>query len=904
MKLTDEHISFIIKDLHGRGIILEGFQEEVIDHVCSAVEERMKEGERFADAYRQVLRSFGNTKGLQRTQKETSVITHNKKIVMIQNYMKIALRHIMKGGLYTAVNISTLAIGIASTLLIALYVHNELSYDRWNPNADRIYRVDLEIKFNENHVRLATTPAPFVSTMQHEYPEIEATVRLANLGSYLVRRADLVENSREDNVAWSDSTFFKVFPVAVLQGNEKTALTQAGSVALSRRAADKYFPAGDALGKNLILDNKHNVTVTAIYENIPENTHFHFDVLIALVGDAPMAQQAQSTMFVNESFNSYVLLREGADAAALQAKMPGFVGTYVAASIAEMLGPEFSLEKFLAAGNKYEANLKAVTDIHLDSDRFQELEANSSYVYVYMFEVVGALILIIACVNFMNLSTARSTRRAREVGVRKAMGSLRTHLMRQFLAESIALTLFSVVVAVLVSWALLPVFNELSSKQLSIPFQSLEFYGWVLLGSLTVGIAAGLYPAVIISSFKTSEVLKGRSPVFGGGLVRNGLVVFQFMISILLIVGTITVNRQLNYIQNKRLGYDKSHVIMVKNGYALRPNAESFKTEALRLSGVEDGTMSGYVPVSNADASRSQYSFWKEGQSPLPENLVNIQTWNIDEDYISTFGMEIIQGRGFSKDRTADKRSIILSETALKLFDLGSDPVGKRIQSFADSPDGSLSKDSLDTYTVVGVVRDFHYSSLKENIYPVAFVLSYSDGAFSFKFKASQTTEVIAGLEKVWKGISPGQPFQYSFLDQDFENMYAGEQRLGNIFQVFTTLAIIIACLGLFALTAFTAEQRTKEIGIRKVLGASVSGIVLLLSKGFGKLILLAFVLSMPIAWYAVKWWLTSYSYRTDIGLSVYLLAAFIIAVIACIAMSFQSIKAALTDPVKALRSE
>jgi putative ABC transport system permease protein len=372
----------------------------------------------------------------------------------------------------------------------------------------------------------------------------------------------------------------------------------------------------------------------------------------------------------------------------------------------------------------------------------------------------------------------------------------------------------------------------------------------------------------------------------------------------LLIVGTITVNRQLTFIQGKKLGFDKTHIITIKNGYALRPKAASFKTEALRLSGIEGGTMSGYIPVTNIDSYRSAYSFWKDGKSPTPENLINLQNWGVDEDYIQTFGMEVIHGRDFFKDKIADNRSVILNEAAVKLFGFGDDAIGKRVNTFADVGPGLLNRDSVDTYTVVGVVRDFHFSSMKESIAPLMLTLREQDGAFSFRFKTSQTTEVIAGLEKIWKQISPGQPFQYSFLDQDFEQMYASEQRLGNIFQVFAALAIVIACLGLFALTAFAAEQRTKEIGIRKVLGASVPGIVVLLSKEFGKLILISFVIALPIAWYGVSWWLTSYTYKTNIGAWVYVLAGVIISVIAVVTMSFQSIKAALANPVKSLRSE
>lgn len=823
---------------------------------------------------------------------------------MFGNYLTTALRQMSRGRLYTFINIFTLSIGITAVMLIGLYIHHELSYDRWNANADRIHRVDLEIKFNDNHVVLATVPPPMASTMQHDYPEIEATVRFISLGSYLVRRAEEIENTRENHVMWTDSTFFKLFPVKVLKGDPRTALTQAGSLAISRKMADKYFPDGDPLGKSLTLDNLKTGKVTAVYEDIPETSHFHFDILIALVGDWPTAKRALSTEFMDESFNTYVMLREDADPKALEAKLPAFVTKYVGTTLSKAIGNDFSMEKFLASGNKYDATLMSLTDIHLKSDKLNEIEPNGSIAYVYLFEIIGFLILAIACVNFMNLSTARATRRAREVGVRKAMGSLRIHLVRLFLTESIAFAFISALLALVMSWLMMPLFNELASKQLVIPFESGAFYGWLLVCVLIVGTLAGLYPAFVISSFRTADVLKGRSQAIGGSLLRDGLVVFQFVISILLIVGTITVNRQLDYIQTKKLGFDKTHVITINNGYALRPKTESFKTEALRLSGIETGTMTGFVPVSTPDAYRSTFSMWVEGRASVPENFLNLQNWMVDEDYIQTFDMEILEGRGFSKNRKADAGSIVLNETAVKLFGLGEDPIGKRLNTFHTLRGGSINKDSIDVYTVIGVVRDFHFSSLKENINPLAFTLRYQDGSFSFRFKASQTTEVVAGLEKIWKEIAPGQPFQYSFLDEDFEKMYTGEQRIGNIFQVFATLAITIACIGLFALTAFTAEQRTKEIGIRKVLGASVPGVVVLLSKEFSKLILISFVIALPVAWYGVTWWLTGYTYKTNIGIWVYVSAGVIIAVIAIVTMSFQSIKAALANPVKSLRSE
>lgn len=900
MSLSSEHIDFIVKDLHTRGIILEDFQDEVIDHVCSAVEKRIEGGERFAEAYATVIRSFGNTRGLQRTQKEI-LTNHKSKPIMFRNYLKTALRQMSKWRLYTAINTAGLSIGVAACLLILLYIQSELSYDAYNKNAHRIHRVHLEIKFGPNHVKLANGPAPVAQALQNEYPEIESTVRFLNMGAYLVRSGHETMNLREPNVIWTDSTFFKVFSVPVIEGNAAKALTEANSVAISRDMAGKLFPDGGALGQTIVLDNTKIGKVTAVFENIPSTSHFHFNILIGMVGDWPVARAALAQDFLTGDFNTYLLLKEGTDAKALEAKLPSFIQKYMGKAMTMALGNDFSLEKFEKDGNKYQATLMPLRDIHLHSNLIGELEPNGNIVYVYMFGTIAVLILLIACVNFMNLSTSRSGTRAKEVGVRKVMGSLRTHLVRLFLMESIMVTLFAFTVAMVLGWTLLPLFNELASKDLVIPFGNSWFFPVVIAAALVIGALAGLYPALFLSSVRPAAILKGNPIAGRRSFLRNGMVVFQFAISILLIVGTITVNRQLGFIQNKRIGLDRSQIIIVKDGYALRPNPRAFKTEALKISSIERGTMSGFLPIDNPDAQRNTNATWREGQEPSPDNMVNLQCWGVDEDYIPTFGMNVVEGRNFSKNSPSDANAIILNQAAAAILNFEGGPVGKRISSFVGS---DTNKEEIRTFEIIGIVEDFHFSSMKEGIRPLAMVYGEADNAFSFKFEADQASATIEALRDTWERLAPGQPFNYSFLDEEFDKLYVSEQRLGKIFEVFSGLAIIIACIGLFALTAFTAEQRTKEIGIRKVLGASVPGIVVLLSKEFGKLLLIAFVISVPIAWYSVDWWLTSYSYKTDIGAWVYASAGIMIAAIAAVTMSFQSIKAALSNPVKSLRSE
>lgn len=905
MKLSEEHIKYIIKDLHHRGIVAGGIEEELIDHVCSGVEDRIMKGARFIVAYQEVLKTFGQVRGLRETQKETLESINKKTNIMLKNYITIAFRNLRKHRFYTLINILGLAIGVASCLIIVLFIADEMSYDKYNVNANRIYRLHNEIKFGGNHMHIATTSAPAAHAMQQDYPEIEATVRFRTYGSYLVKPSDGTENIKEENVAWTDSTFFKVFSVKVLEGNPNTALKQPASVAISKRMADKYFPGKSALGQPLILDNKRNAKVTAVYETIPVASHFHFDILIAMVGDWPVAKEAQSPVFLNNNFVTYLLLKEGADAKAFQAKLPGFLQKYVGPQIAQLLGGEFTMEKFQESGNKYEITLMPLTDIHLRSSIKGEFEPNGNITYVYLLAAVALLILVVACINFMNLSTARSANRAKEVGVRKVMGSLRSHLVRQFLMESALVTLFAFVLAIGIAYLALPIFNNLSLKQLQLPFASGTFYIMLFTTAILIGIFAGAYPAFFLSAFKPVQVLKGHLSIgMKSGFIRSALVVFQFMISILLLIGAISVNRQLAYIQTKKLGFEKDQVIVIHDTYALRPNnVLPFKNEVLRNPSIQSGTISSHLPVEGT--ARNDNPFWKEGNRPTTENMVSMQNWNVDADYLATLGMKVKAGRGFSAEFPSDSSAVILNEEALKHFNLGEVPIGSKISTFdGKRPDGSPDPDQSRSWTVIGVVENFHFSSLKEGVTSLGLFLGNSDNSVSFRFTAGDTKEIIGTIEKIWKELAPGQPFMYSFLDDDFGTMYAAEERLGKIFTAFATLAIIIACLGLFALTSFTAEQRTKEIGIRKVMGASVQSIVFLLSKEFAKLIIIAFAIAAPVAWYGIDWWLNSYTYRTEIGVLIYAIAGLAALLIAWFTMGYQSFKAATADPVQSLRNE
>lgn len=896
MNLSEEHINFIIKDLHHRGLVVEELQDELIDHVCSSVEQKIGGGKRFAEAYEEVIREFGQESGLHQTQIQVIQSENKNTSSMLRNYLTIAFRNLRKHSFYTFINILGLAVGIASCLIIVTYVAHETSYDKHYADVDRIYRVENEIKFGPNHLMLAVSPAPLAEAFRNDYPEVESVGRFWDNGSLLIKRVD--QNIKETRTVFADSSIFSVFSIPFVEGDRRTALKDPFTMVISQTAARKFFPDESAVGQTLIVENKDSYKITGVYEDMPETSHFRFDFMLALVSH-PYHKDPQ---WLSNNFTTYVKLRKGASADALVAKFPQMVDKYAGPQARAALGGDFTMEQFRASGNKIDYTLRPVTDIHLHSDRMGELSANSDITYMYLFGAIALFILIIACINFMNLSTARSANRAKEVGVRKVMGSLRGHLVRQFLTESILLTAFSFLIAIAIAWLVLPSFNVLAGITLSLPFAESSFWIRLVLAILAVGLLAGLYPSFFLSAFNPANVLKGNLSLgMKSGWVRSTLVIFQFAVSIVLIIGTIAVNRQLAFIQQKKIGFNKDQVIVIKDAYGMGDQVRAFRDEVVKDSRITSGTVTSFLPVSGTN--RSDNTFWPDGVNPTQENLVSIQCWRVDYDYLKTLGMQIKQGRGFSLEFPSDSSAVILNEAALHLFGITEDPIGKYINTWSSDNNQPDSKNPK-KYKVIGVVENFHFESMRQSITPLAMFIGRSIGMVSFRFLAQNTQEVISSIQAVWEKMAPGMPFSYSFLDEDFAHMYAAEQRLGKIFMVFAGLAIIIACLGLFALTAFTAEQRTKEIGVRKVMGASVGSIVFLLSKEFGRLIIIAFVLAVPLAWYGIRTWLSTYTYRVEVGVLVYVLAGAMALIIAWLTMGYQSFRAATSDPVRSLRSE
>jgi len=814
---------------------------------------------------------------------------------MFKNYLKIAARNLLKHKAYSLINVLGLAIGMACCILILLYVQHELSYDRHHRNAERIYRVAADIKFGGNHFQLAVAPAPLAEALVRDFPEVVNAARFRDYGSSLVKKQG-EQNFKEERVIFADNAILDIFTLPLLSGDSRTALTAPNTVIINQTTAKKYFSDTNPVGQTLIFDNNDIYKVTGVFDDMPDNSHFHFDFISALAG----SEESKNTLWVSNNFSTYLLLKEGADAAALEKKFPAMIEKYMGPTVQQILG--VSLKEFREQGNYANYYLQPLRDIHLHSDLGVEFEPNGSIKYVYIFSAIAFFILLIACINFMNLSTARSANRAKEVGIRKVVGSYRRQLIGQFLAESIFLSVIALLVAVVFVELILPTFNNLAEKNL----QTFYLGNWPLLATLFgitlfVGVIAGSYPAFILSGFKPVSVLKGKVATgVKSSRFRSVLVVFQFAASVILIVGTLIIKNQLHYIQNKNLGFNKEQVIVLHDAYALGENLRAFKTEALRHPSLLSGTVSGFLPV---PSNRSDTGFWPEGQTSSSDNAVSMQIWSIDYDYLKTLGMEITAGRDFSEAFGADSSAVILNESAAKNFGFNN-PIGKRIYRFGFTPDQSVDPNNLETFTVVGVVKDFHYASLRQNIGALGFLLRRSRSFISFRFKAEEVSSVIAFLKSKWQEFGPDQPFAYSFLDERFNDMYRTETRIGEVFSIFAGLAIFTACLGLFGLASFTAEQRTKEIGIRKVLGATVSNVTLLLSKDFVRLVLIANLLAWPVAYFAMNKWLQDFAYRINLSWWMFALAGGLALLIALLTVSFQAIKAALANPVEALRYE
>jgi putative ABC transport system permease protein len=808
---------------------------------------------------------------------------------MIRNYLKTAIRSLWKNKGFSAINIIGLAIGLATCLLIIIYVMDELSYDRWNPNADRVYRLDGEIKFGGNHFILAVAPAPAGPTMLRDYPEVEKEMRFRMQGGRLVRKGN--QNLREDAVIFADSTLFDVFPVPVIAGDPHTALIDARTAVITEKIARKYFDAVDVVGRTLMMDDSIPYKVTAVIKDMPAQSHFHYDIFLSM---SELQESKQMDNWLSNNFNTYLLLKKGTDPKRFEAKIGGLLTKYIAPAMQSAV--HTSLEDFYKAGNLWSFSLMPLTAIHLHSNKTAEMGANGNIQYVFIFSAIAVFILLIACVNFMNLSTARSAGRAREVGIRKVLGSLRGNLISQFMMESMLISFISMLLALGLAWLLMPVFNQLAGKEMVIGLFSRPWLAPALVGLvLLVGLLAGSYPAFFLSAFRPIAVLKGNlSTGFKSSWLRNTLVVFQFGISTFLIVGTAVIYRQLQYIHERQLGYNRDEVLVVNGADALGQQVRVYRDKLLGLPGVQGVTITGFLPTSD---SRNDDAIFLSPDLD-PKKAISMQRWEVDENYIKVLGMQMAAGRNFSKEFLTDSSAVIVNEAAAKLMQR-KQPLGSNLYELQD-----IKTRRTDVMHVIGVVRNFNFNSLREVVTPMMLLLRENRGQMALRIHTTNVPRLVGQMEDIWRAMAPSQPFSYDFMDDQFNAQYRSEQRTGGISLSFSILAIFIACLGLFGLAAYAAEQRTREIGIRKVLGASVGVIIRLLSRDFFLLVVIAMVVAFPLAWWAMNYWLRDFAYRITIGWEVFLLAGILAVGIAILTVSLQAVRAAFANPVKSLRSE
>lgn len=793
---------------------------------------------------------------------------------MLKNYLKIALRNLWKHKVFSLINVLGLTVGMSACFLIFLYVNFELSYDAFNGKSDRIYRVVTDIKTPSETINTGVTSWAFAPSIKNDFPEVEAFTRVSG-GSFLVRKGDI--KFQEEKTLFADSTLFKVFDFKLIKGNPKTALKDQLSIVFTEKAAKKYFGDADPVGQTLLLSGDGlPATVTGVIQDIPENSQIKADMFVSMTTLSQRMNKGIDEQWGNFGASTYLLLKPQTTSAALEKKFPAFLENRAGKLMKEMQ-------------MHYTLFLEPLRDVYLYSTRGGQETGSANNVYV--FSAVAIFILLIACINFVNLTTARSVERAKEVGIRKVVGAPRMLLARQFISESILICFIAFFFAVALSAALIPLFNNLSGKIISTGiFSNLPFLGGMFLSAIFIGFIAGLYPALVLSSFEPVVVLKGRfTTSVKGILLRKGLVTLQFSISIALIIATLVVYTQMDFMRNRDLGFSKDQMLIVNSEGD--PKREAFKQSLAGITGIKSTAASSSVPGSGNPGAYSEIQN-KSGDL----QIANLDLYFVDFDYIPQFQLKIVAGRPFSKDFGTDTtQAMILNEAAVKLFGYKTpqEAIGRRFKQW-----GREGK-------IIGVVKDFHFRALQETIKPLTMRIEPGGSDLvSVKIDGGNIKGTLAAIEEKWKATMPNRPFSYYFMDEFFDRQYRSEERFEKLFFNFAILAIFISCLGLLGLASYSTMQRTKEIGVRKVMGASVSSIIGLLSIDFLKLVIVAFLIASPLAYYGMYKWLENFAYKTDIKWWIFIVAATLSVAIAFLTVSFQSMKSALMNPVKSLRSE
>lgn len=788
---------------------------------------------------------------------------------MLKTYFKIAYRNLIRHKAYSIINISGLAIGMAASILILLWVQNELSYDRFHKNAEQIYRITC----NASGFKAAVNPAAMPAGLKAQMPEIKNTVRLSHLSTNLFEVGN--RKFEEKRVFYVDDTFLQIFSYDLAKGDPLTALKRVDGVLITQDMAKKYFGQEDAIGKVLRKDNGGNVVVTGVLVNIPANSDLQFDFILPMASIAKTNNDLKNNVWDNFNFYSYVQLDKN------------FVPT--AASLSKFAQQMTRIYHKVQPDMKIEFQLQALTSIHLSQPLQVDLPGHGNVQYVRIFFIVAILILVVACINFMNLATARSARRAKEIGLRKVAGAIRGQLIIQFLGESLLISFFALLLALALVWVFLPVFNNLADKKLAIDFLNGKLWLSLLGIALITGLVSGSYPALFLSGFNPVKVLKGNMKSMGGNLLfRNGLVVTQFIVSILLLIGTVTIYNQLKFIKNRNPGFEKDNLL-----YMPMTGDMWNKQQALKSELKQDPLTSNFTVISDLPTNLISGTLSVDWVGKDPRSQVVIPSMDVSEDFIQVFKMKLLSGRSFSTSFKADSNNFVVNERMLSVMGLKTaTAVGKSL-TFQGTKGN-----------IIGVVKDFNFKPIQQSIEPLVLRLNKYGGIVIIRTVPKSTEATIKALAKISEQLNPAYPFKYDFLDQDLASMYKGEQQMGSIFNLFALLAIFISCLGLYGLSAFMAEQRTKEIGVRKVLGASVFNVVYLLSTGITRLILVAIAIAIPLSWYAVDSWLASFAYHISIGWVVFVAASLAALLIAWLTVSYESIKVAIVNPIKSLRTE
>lgn len=815
--------------------------------------------------------------------------THSNNKTMFKYYFKLSWRNLLKQKVYASIKIGGFALGIAATLLIALFVRDELSYDRHYQDQDRIYRVLNESTHPEHLERWSAFPAPIKSALENEFPEIEKVGRMINYdwfdaGDNQFRPVDNEFNVFEQGFIYADPELLEILEIPMLYGDH-SALNSPKSIVISKSKAEKYYPGQNPVGQQIILneDSESTYTIGGVMEDPYPNSFFQFDFLLTLTSEE--FWNGEQTSWGSWNYSVFVKLTAESDYRQLEEKLLVIRDDYIIPYNRER-GDQRADEM----AQYYRVDVQPIDELRLYSDSTYDNLKHGDISIVWLFGAIALFILLLACINFINLSTAKSANRAKEVGMQKVLGSMKSEIVKQFLTEAFLYTFIAFGVGLAIALLSLPFFNKLANKSLVMPWQEWWLIPGLIAFLLVVSLFSGIYPSFYLSAFRPIQVIKGNlSRGSKNSKLRGGLVVFQFATSIVLIICTLVTYRQMDFILNKKVGYNKDQVLMLQGTNTLGDQSQSFKTELTKLSSVTSVSVTDFLPVEGM--RRDGNSFWKEGKRKVDKG-VTAQKWRVDENYLSTMGMNLLKGRNFSADRASDSTAIIINERMAREMGLD-DPLGQRLTNSFEP-----------IFHVIGVIEDFHFESFEQEVAPLALAYGGTGSIIAVRFSANNTADMLAQVNGVWDDFMPNQSIRFAFLDDSFARMYEDVERTGKVFTLFAILAIVVACLGLFALSAFMVEQRGKEISVRKVLGANMAQIFGLLTSNFVRLVLVSVVIAAPVGWYLMKQWLSDYVYHVEITWDIYVIAGALAIVISLITISSESIKAGLMNPVKRLRSE